>query len=535
MKVATARQMAAIDRETIAGGVSGPELMERAGREIVRATLELFPDLAPPGRVAVCCGKGNNGGDGLVMARLLNGLGFRVQVMLLAAADELSADARANHARLPATVQVFNAPHQEWAQLWTRLAGVAALAVDAVFGTGIKPPVRGPHIELFSAFNVLPSAVLAVDIPSGTCGDTGRVDPVAVRADVTVTVGLPKLGLLLPPGRDHVGELSVVDIGFPPEVIARHTADHHFWKDDRYAALLPPRPSHVHKYRCGTLLALAGSRAYGGAAVLTGMGALRSGVGLLTLALPHSIEIPARCGLPEALIRPLAETAAGTIATLDEAALAGLLERQHAIACGPGLGDDPETDRFLVDWLSRVTLPVVVDADGLSAFGRLEREPAFAAEQVVLTPHAGELARVLGLRPAEVERRRLDLVPELARKWGCTLLLKGSPAVVADSSGRLTFNPTGNDALAHGGTGDVLTGLIGGLLAQGCSGPDAARLGAFLHGRAGEIAAAAISTRSVLAREVADNLGEALADLEDLGTLAAEHSAGPRSLPEADA
>jgi hydroxyethylthiazole kinase-like uncharacterized protein yjeF len=515
MRVATSRQMAAIDQETIAGGVPSLELMERAGREIVRRMLLMFPGLAPPARVAICCGKGNNGGDGLVMARLLESLGFQATVMLLALPEDLSPDARANHARLPAAVEVVSYPSSEWPDRWRRLCRDADLVVDAVFGTGIQPPVREPYASLFAAFNTHLAPVLSVDVPSGVCGDTGRIDPVAVRADATATVGLPKLGLLLPPGRDHTGELAVVDIGFAAATVTRHTAALHYLRPQDYADLLPERPSQVHKYRCGTLLIVGGSRAFGGAAVLTGLGALRSGAGLVTTAVPSCLEIPARVGLPEALIAPLAMTDCGTIAPLDAAALDRLLERKHAVAVGPGLGEHPETDRFIVDWLGRLTLPVVVDADALSAFGRLNRQPEFGSREVVLTPHAGELARLLNLKPAQLEKDRLDLVPEWASRWGVTLLMKGSPTLIADRTGSVTINTVGDDALAHGGTGDVLTGLIGGLLAQGCKGHEAALLGAYLHGCAGRIASTQRSRRSVLAREVADGLGEALADLED--------------------
>lgn len=514
MRVATAQEMARIDRETIAGGVPGVELMERAGREVVRAALDLFPELAPPARVAICCGKGNNGGDGLVMARLLTDLGFEVAVLLLALPEELSPDARHNHARLPRSVRVALAPPQEWAERWRALADPADLAVDAVFGTGINPPVAPAHAALFAAFNEQPTPVLSVDVPSGVAGDSGRVDPVAVRADATVTVGLPKLGLLLPPGRDHVGELAVADIGFADEVVARHAGNLHWLTREEYAALLPRRPSDAHKYRCGTVLVMAGSRAYGGAATLAGLGALRSGAGLVTVAVPEPVELPTRAGLPEALVAALPATPAGTLAPLAPEAAARLLARQHAVAFGPGLGDDPATDRWAVDFLAALACPAVVDADGLSAFARVGTPPAFGSSQVVVTPHAGELARLLGVHAAEVERRRLELAPELAARWRCVVLLKGSPAVIAEPGGAVVINASGDDALAHGGTGDVLTGLVGGLLAQGASARDAAVLGAWLHGKAGESAAAAVSRRSVLAREVADELGVVLGDLE---------------------
>lgn len=513
MRVATAAEMARVDSQAIAAGTPGAQLMERAGREIVRALLDLFPALAPPGRVAICCGKGNNGGDGLVMARLLDSLGFQVTVLLLGLPEDMAPDARLNHGRLPSAVRVVAAPAGEWAARWREVAGAAELAVDAVLGTGIRTPVRAPYAELLAAFQGLRAPVLSVDVPSGVDADNGRVDPVAVRASATVTVGLPKLGLLLPPGRDHVGELAVVDIGLPPAAVEELVPDRRLLLPDDYAALLPARASDLHKYRCGTVLVVGGSRAYGGAAVLAGMGALRSGAGLVTVALPETLASPARTALPEAIVRPLPMTASGTLAPWPPAVAAEMLRKQHAVAIGPGMGEDPETDRWVLELLDALELPAVVDADALTAHARLGKTPA-GRGRLVLTPHAGELARLLGTHASEIERRRLELAPELAERWGVTLLLKGSPTVIAAPGGGVHINPTGDDALAHGGTGDVLAGLIGGLLAQGCGPLAAALLGAYLHGRAGRIAADEGSRRSVLAREVAAALGGAFAELE---------------------
>ncbi|MHB8078925.1 MAG: NAD(P)H-hydrate dehydratase [Candidatus Krumholzibacteriia bacterium] len=514
MRVATAREMAAIDRGTIAAGVPGAELMERAGRGMTAAALALFPGLAPPAGVAICCGKGNNGGDGLVMARHFAQRGFAVSVLLLAPPDELTADARLNLDRLPPAVRVETGRPDRWAERWPALCDGAGLAVDAVFGTGVVPPIGPPHAALLAAFAAVRAPVLAVDIPSGVAGDSGQADPAAVRAAATVTVGLPKLGLLLPPGRDHVGRLEVIDIGFDAGRVRDGTADRHWLAPAEYAALLPPRRSDCHKYGCGTVLVVAGSRAYGGAAALAGLGALRSGAGLVTVAAPAPLETSLRFLLPEALLLPLPATPAGTAAPPDGELAARLLARCDAVAIGPGLGADPATDRWLVDFLGRLAQPAVVDADAFTAWGRLGTTPRTGGREVVVTPHAGELAAVLGVTAAEVGRRRLDLAPELAVRWGVTLLLKGSPALVATPDGALYLNPSGDDALAHGGTGDVLTGLIGGLLAQGLGAREAALLGAWLHGRAGAIAAAAGSRRSGLAREVAAALPAAYAELE---------------------
>lgn len=516
MRIATAAQMAAIDRDTIAGGVSGRDLMECAGREMTWQLLREFPELVPPDRVSVICGKGNNGGDGLVVARLLETLGYEVHVMLLAAPGDLSPDARANLERLPAEVSREAPPPAAWPERVLDLAVESALVIDAVFGTGITPPVRDAHAALFAALNAGGAPVLSLDIPSGVSGDDGAVDPVAVRADATITVGLPKLGLLLPPGRDHVGRLSVVDIGFEDAVCEAHTDDLHWLTPADSADLLPPRPSTVHKYGAGTVAVLAGSRRFGGAALLAAQGALRSGAGLVTVALPEPHASAALAFVPEALIRGLPVGAGGGLAP-DAADLAALVERQTALAVGPGLGDDPAMDAWLLDWLPAVDRPLVVDADGLSAFARAGRAPTFAHDQVVLTPHAGELARLAGVDADRLAAERLERVPVLARTWNVVLVAKGSPTLIAAPDGTLVLNSTGHDALAHGGTGDVLTGLIGGLLAQGLDAFDAALLGCRLHGRAGEIVAEAAGTRRcLLAREVADALSAAFAELEAL-------------------
>ncbi|HPF35831.1 MAG TPA: NAD(P)H-hydrate dehydratase [Candidatus Krumholzibacteria bacterium] len=514
MKAATSAQMAAIDRETIAGGVPGLELMERAGRAMLLA-LVADDRLGPCDRVAICCGKGNNGGDGLVLARLLHGWGRPVAVMLPPPGTELSPDAQANLERLPAEVRVERPAAADRAAVWRELQGWADVAVDALFGTGIRPPLRGDDAALIAAFDPLEAEIVSLDIPSGVCGDDGRVDPVAVSAHRTLTVGLPKLGLLLPPGRDHAGEVEVLDIGFPEDVVARHAGGVEVLTPEEAAALRAPRPSDTHKYAAGTALVMAGSQRYGGAALLAGLGALRSGAGLTTLALPDVHAAAALAFLPEALLAPLAVGAGGGLAPLADAALDALLDGRKAWAVGPGLGDDPATDVWVIRALARVETPVVVDADALSAFARAGAAPRCAAAEAVLTPHGGELARLAGVTSAELAARRLELVPELARRWGVVLVAKGSPTLVAAPDGGLTLIPVGHDALAVGGTGDVLTGLLCGLLAQGLPAHDAARLGCWLHGRAGELAAEALGgRRGVLAREVADLIPAAQGGLD---------------------
>ncbi|MBE0564433.1 MAG: NAD(P)H-hydrate dehydratase, partial [Krumholzibacteria bacterium] len=417
-------------------------------------------------------------------------------------------------ARLPRGVEVVAPVPEAWARTAAELAGESDLVIDAVFGTGIRPPLRGAYPGLFRALNDAGRPCLAVDIPSGVDGDDGRVDPVAVAADRTVTIGLPKRGLLLPPGRDFTGALEVADIGFAEEVCARHAGCEHWLPRTDYLALLPPRRSWSHKYQCGTVLVVAGSRAFGGAAHLAGLGALRSGAGLVTMIVPEGIAVPVRVGLPEAIVAAVPETASGTIAPLGRAAFASLLGARRAVALGPGLGDDPATDGWVSDLLGNLDRPCVVDADGLGAFARLGQEPRFAHDQVVLTPHAGELARLVGRTSADVREGAVALAAELAARWQCVLMLKGSPTVIAAPDGRVFINASGDDALARGGSGDVLTGLVGGLLAQGLGALEAALLGAYVHGLAGTLAAQGQSTRAVLVREIAGALGPVFEAME---------------------
>lgn len=514
MRIATSGQMAAIDRETISGGVPGLELMERAGQEMVYVILEHFPEVVPPNLVAICCGRGNNGGDGLVVARLLSGFGFEVTVMMLCRRDDLSRDAAKNFVKLPSDVRVVQVEDGQWVETWLDLSAEAELLIDAIFGTGIKPPLRGEYIELCQAFDVADAPVVSLDIPSGVDGDNGCVDPEAVCADLTITVGLPKLGLLLPPGRDNTGNMVVVDIGFPGDICEKHTDELYYLTEMDYAALLPARSSETHKYSAGTTLVLAGSREFGGAGLLAGLGALRSGSGLVTLALPAEHVPAATVFLPEAVIRPLTTGSSGGLCPLGDDVEAWLLTKQNALAVGPGMGADPETDAFLVSWLGNLPLPMVVDADALNAFARNGSPLRFKSPVTILTPHVAEMARLTDLGVSEIRNDPIGVARKYAERWNAVVVLKGSPTVVAHPAGPVVVNPTGNDALAHGGTGDVLTGLIGGLLSQGLDAFKAAILGCWLHGRAGDYAGLEGSRRCVLAREVADALPLAFADLE---------------------
>lgn len=573
MRVCTSTQMAAIDRRTIDGGVPALELMERAGAAVAGHVLDLLSEHqdghghghghaeghgcshdcghdhggdagaeeggdcgheATGPCVLVVCGRGNNGGDGLVVARLLAGEGVPVVVMLLAVPRELAKDARRNFERLPESIEVVQPRAEDWPAVYAELAEGAGVVVDAVLGTGARLPLEAPLAALLRAMNDAAVPTLAIDVPSGVHGDDGRVDPVAVAADVTVAIGLPKLGLLLAPGRDYAGRVEVEDIGLDPAACAELAGPWHWQERAGYLALLPPRPTTIHKGACGHLLLVAGSRAYGGAAHLAGLGALRSGIGMLTLAAPEPLEVALRVALPEAVLCPLPATAAGTLAPVDDSVARALLGRARALAIGPGLGDDEATDAWVRDFVQGTTLPMVIDADGLNALARGGREPAFGGRQVVLTPHPGEFARLTGLAVEDVVARRLELAAWAADRWGAVVVLKGSPAIIGVPGEGAWLNAAGDDALARGGAGDVLTGLIGGLLAQGLSAREAALLACYVHGLAGTAAAREVSSRGVLVREVAAAIGPQWLGLEReaSGDAALRERLWP-SLPEA--
>ncbi len=539
MRVCTAEQMTRIDKDTIASGIPGEVLMERAGTAMSELLLDFLDDLDDHGHghgqcggchseaeagpeVLVLCGRGNNGGDGLVVARLLAENEVRVKVLLLAGGNALSGDSGLNLSRLPGTVEVLDPPADQWLPVLAELLEDTDLLVDAMFGTGIKTPLGVEYVDLIRAMNDSGLPCVALDIPSGVSGNDGSADPVAVAADMTITVGLPKLGLLLPPGRDFSGDIEVVDIGFSAEICDQNAMDLHWLSRSEYLAMLPPRRSDSHKYECGSLLAVGGSRKYGGAAHLMGLGALRSGAGMITLGIPAGQEAAIRAGLPEIILVSLAESGAGTIAPVPDLVLSELMDRKQAVAVGPGLGADPETDAWVVDFVRGLEQPAVLDADGLGAFARTGSQPGCGPGGAVFTPHAGELARLTGLTTEEVCTRRMELVPELAAAWGVVLMLKGSPSLIAAPNGMLFVNPSGDDSLARGGSGDVLTGLIGGLLAQGLDPLQAALLGAYLHGRAGTLAAEGRSSRSVLVTEIAGAIGPIFESMEKEASAEAE-------------
>jgi len=501
MRLVGAAEMRAIDQAAIGGlGIPGMRLMERAGAAVAAHAVVL----APRGRIRVVCGGGNNGGDGYVAGRLLHAAGREVEALALVPLLGLSGDARqAREEAARAGLPVRDLTSAEAIQ-----AGPGELLVDALLGTGLSRPPDGlfaAAIERLRALRAGGARVLAVDIPSGLSADTGRPLGACVEADRTVTFAFPKRGLLLRPGAELAGELAVADIGIPPEAAARVPVGCELVGEEEARALVPARAPDAHKGEAGRLLVIAGSPGKSGAAHLALAGALRGGAGLVTLAAREEVLPLALAGRPEAMSLSLpgnGPLGRGDLAPLLEAARAS-----DALVVGPGIPRGPETAALLRELLAAARKPAVLDADALNALSGSREGVAGLPVPAVLTPHPGEMARLCGMDIATVQADRIGLAAERARSWGCVVVLKGAGTVVADPAGPPALIGSGNAGMATGGTGDVLAGLLGALLAGGLDARSAARAGAWVHGRAGDLAARRFGQRGLLAADLAEALG----------------------------
>ncbi|MFN8625337.1 MAG: NAD(P)H-hydrate dehydratase [Candidatus Binatia bacterium] len=505
MIVVTAAESRRLDELTIRRyGTPGHVLMERAGAGATTALLEQFPHVRRK-RVLVCAGKGNNGGDGFVIARLLRRTGVRVEVALLGNPEDVKGDAaRAlaawRRARGAITTVTSAA---DMAALPAKMANAAVL-VDAVFGTGLNAPVEGRYADLLHMINASGVPVFAVDIPSGLNADSGAPLGVAVQAEATATFAFAKVGQLVYPGIDYVGALAIVDIGIAPEAVAEVRPRRRLLEPRDVAALVPVRASEAHKGSCGHALVLAGSRGHSGAALMTAHAVARAGAGLTTLAGPASLNTVFSLGRPEVMTAPLPDV--DGFVQFDEAGIRALLDGKDAVVVGPGIGTHEDAQKLVRFLLREIALPVVVDADALTCLARDLGALSRARAGALLTPHPGEMARLTASETAAVQRDRIGVAEAFARTHGCTLVLKGARSVIAAADGRLWINPTGNPGMASGGMGDALSGILGGLLAQGLPPPEAACLGVYLHGEVADHVAARHGQIGLLASDVIDGV-----------------------------
>jgi NAD(P)H-hydrate epimerase len=533
MKILTAAQMREADRLTVTQyGIPNLQLMENAGAAIAGFLREKFAGLTR-GKIVVLCGKGNNGGDGLVIARLLKESGCSPEVILFSNPGAVEGDAGVNLKRWQQGLGELRvvASDAEWQSARPMLDG-ADLIVDALLGTGLRGPVEGLLGSVISDVNAArarsggkgaKTSVVAVDTPSGLASDAqdnadaqANEGPV-IAADFTVTLTAPKLGQLVSPRASSCGVLVVRNIGTPPELL--ESDPHlklHWLEPGEFRALPLARDPASHKGSYGHVLIVAGSLGKSGAAVLAARGALRSGAGLVTVATPLDALPIVAAGMPEMMTAPLAATEAGTASmrNLDYDQFAKIIRDKSVLAIGPGLSTEADTQQFIRAVVAETDLPVILDADGLNAYaGMSDHLNQRKTPAMVLTPHPGEMARLLGVTTRDVQARRLDVALEAAARWHAYVILKGFHTILATPSGHAYINTTGNPGMATGGTGDVLTGMLAGLTAQfGIE--DWARvlgLGVYLHGLAGDIAASRVGQAPLVATDLIEAIPEAYA------------------------
>jgi ADP-dependent NAD(P)H-hydrate dehydratase / NAD(P)H-hydrate epimerase len=518
LPVLTAEQIARVDHEAIQMlGLPGAVLMETAGRSVVEA-ISSFPGTSEKSRPVILCGKGNNGGDGFVVARYLHDCvkeeGFP-KVFLCGKLKDLKGDAAVMAGvAVNVGVQVIELSEEGSLDELSGALAQADMAVDALLGSGAGGAPRGliaRVIELLAGYDF---PKVAIDCPSGVEMDTGQIAGQVVNAALTVTFGCEKIGHRLFPGRSCCGTVEVADIGFSKKALQAAGCSMFATEAEDISCLLPSRRQDTHKGDYGKLLVLGGSTGLTGAAVMTCESALAAGVGMVTAGVPGSLNQVFETKMTEAMTRPLQDNNSGSIQAeaLDEV-LALLDSDMDVLALGPGLGRDPGTGQFVLKLAERLNKPVVIDADGLNAFESKADALGAIEGPVVITPHPGEMARLSGLDTATIRKYPINVSRDFAKEHKLVVVLKGSPSVVAEPSGRIVINPTGSAALAKAGSGDILTGILAAFLAQGLEVFEAAYCACYIHGLAGDIAAQSLGERSVNASHLLQTIPQALLEI----------------------
>jgi len=524
MKLVTSSQIRNIDSKTInVFNIPSLNLMEKAGLGTAELCQKILGD--PRGKkVLVFCGTGNNGGDGLVVGRYLAKWKYRVQFFLLGKKGELKGDALTNLNRtvkLKLPMKIVSKPEDLPEQLSCHLI------VDAIFGTGFKGEVTGLEKETIERMNRSKVPVVAVDISSGLNADNGSFNPVCVRATATSTMGLPKIGQFFFPGKEFCGEISVVDIGLSPRAIEEEKINLNLIGEQEVKGYLPVRPGHIHKGDCGKVFLLAGSTGLTGAACLASLSALKSGAGLVVLGVPASLNPILEAKLTEVITKPLPDVGKkGNLAVRGLGEIKSYLEWADSVAIGPGLGQHFQTLELVRRLITaRINQPVVLDADGLNAFAKQPELLKDLPFPLIITPHPGELSRLINQPVSQIQKNRIEIARQTASDFNLVLVLKDAPTLVAEPQGEVYVNPTGNSGMATAGSGDVLTGIITGLLAQKLGLEkdrpvseivlESALAGVYLHGLAGDLAKAEKTSYSMIAGDIQDKIPAAFARLTD--------------------
>lgn len=512
MKLVTVEEMREIDRKTIEEfQVPSLQLMEKAGWNVAEVAKEMLR--SPLGKgIAIFAGRGNNGGDGFVTARYLLEEGAEVNIYLLGRKEEVKGDARANLKRLTQSIVEIKG-NKDLDKVRDNLSKVN-LIVDALLGTGTRGEVKGVLKATIELLNESGKPVISVDIPSGLEGNKGEPLGICVKAAKTVTMGLPKRGLILYPGAEYVEELKIADIGIPSEVLNDESLKVNLLEEEDISLLLPHRRGDSHKGDYGHVLVLAGSRGFTGAAALASLGTLRSGGGLATLGVAGSLNPIMEVKLTEVMTKPLPETGEGSLSLKAEEEILRLAQRVDILAIGPGLSIHPETSELVRRLIAKISKPMIIDADGLNGLAGdispLTKSPA----SIIITPHPREMGRLLGKTTAEVQSDRIGVAQEVASQTGTVVVLKGARTVISDPEGNVYVNPTGNPGMASGGMGDILTGMIASFIGQGLTKIEAAKAGVYIHGLAGDMAAENQGEAGLIATDLLDKLPKAIKRLQ---------------------
>ena len=526
LKIATSEEMQRIDRTAIETyGIAGTVLMERAGLRVVARINELFfqgTEQRVPGtdknrgrKIIVFCGGGNNGGDGLVIARVLHNQGREVEAYVTVNPASLKGDAKINY-RAAGKYGVVIRPVSYFLKHYRSCVTCNCLIVDALLGTGLRKEVRASLADVIGKINRMSAPVVSVDIPSGICSDTGQIMGCAIKAQFTVTFGLPKRGHFLYPGAEFAGQLFIEEIGFPRKLIESEKIRINLVQKEDVSSLLPVRPKYSHKGTYGHVLIVAGSKGKPGAALMAAKACFRTGAGLVTIGIPETLLSTFQSRVTEEMILPLPDTGNGTLSYRAADSILDFLKKTgNVLAIGPGLSPDSELSKLLNVLIRESGVPIVIDADGLNAIADNVYVLKKSSVPVILTPHPGEMTRLLkkesggrnqssgatGLRE-KIEKDRINIALTFARKTKTYLVLKGVPTVTSTPQGEAFINSTGNPGMATAGSGDVLTGMISAFLAQGMSPADASVMGVFLHGVAGDIIAEKKSQQSLTASDI---------------------------------
>ena len=511
MKVVTSNQMRKIDKIAIEEyKIPSLNLMENAGNSVVNLIKSKF-GCPENKKIVIFAGKGNNGGDGFVAGRILTNLGAKVKVYLLGKIKEVKGDAKINLERfrsLGKEIIEITAPEDLLGE--ENYLKEANLIIDAILGTGTTGELNELLRVTVDWLNSLNKPVVSIDIPTGVCADTGRLLPTAIKAVYTVTMGLPKPGLILFPGSEYAGEVVIAKIGFPEELLEDKKLSLNLITEELVKKMFSPRKKDTHKGDYGKIFILAGSAGFTGAAYLCSQSAIRTGAGLVTLGIPASLNDILEVKLTEVMTKPLPETKERTLSLEAEEEILKFMEKSDILAIGPGISQNPETKELIRKIILKSKIPMVIDADGINAIAGSVDILKEIKVPLILTPHPGELSRLINKNIEEIKTNPINIARNFVQEYNAVLVLKLARTVIGEPSGQIYLNTTGNPGMASGGVGDVLTGIIAALLGQNFSPIDSAIAGVYLHGYAGDLAKEKKGEFSLIATDIIEEIPEVL-------------------------